>query len=129
MSPVIVAGNEQNSNAGSSLEITVTVAVAEVVECLLERTAPIANAKFEYCPVIQQITESNHLMAIRFFLFCFLTDTLFLTSFGGHQCSAQHPRQDRDPTARTCPAKSSESSQTRKQDQVTSVQKYLPNYY
>lgn len=54
MSPVIVAGNEQNSNAGSSMEITVTVAVAEVIECLVEKTAPVANAKLEYCPVIQQ---------------------------------------------------------------------------
>jgi len=59
MSPVIVAGNEQNSNAGSSLEITVTVAVAEVVECLLERTAPIANAKFEYCPILSFLPHSE----------------------------------------------------------------------
>ena len=58
MSPVIVAGNEQNSNAGSSLEITVTIAVAEVIECLVEKTAPITNAKFEHCPVIQQFVPA-----------------------------------------------------------------------
>ena len=51
MAPLNMTGNEQGCSSGTTLEMTITVAVAEVMECLVEKSAPVPNAKFEHCYV------------------------------------------------------------------------------
>ena len=46
-----MTGCEQDSNAGSTLEMQLTVAVADLVECLREKTAATEKSKFDCCPV------------------------------------------------------------------------------
>ena len=41
---IIVAGSKQDSNAGTGLDISMTSAVGEVVECRVEKTAPVSNS-------------------------------------------------------------------------------------
>ncbi len=47
--PVNVTGSEQSGGGGTTLEVSASVAVVHVSECLIEK-AP--NAKFQHCPVI-----------------------------------------------------------------------------
>lgn len=52
MAPVSIAGTEQDSTAGTTLELHMTVAVADILECLVEKnsTSPGING-IDYCPV------------------------------------------------------------------------------
>lgn len=52
MAPVSIAGTEQDTSVGTTLELQLTVAVADVVECLVEKN-PTSSVTpgFDYCPV------------------------------------------------------------------------------
>ena len=58
-----MTGCEQDSNAGTTLEMQLTIAVADLVECLREKTAATEKSKFDYCPV----STLMHLFTLLFF--------------------------------------------------------------
>ena len=51
LAPVCIAGTEQDSAVGTTLELNMTVAVADVLECLLEKTPSVPNSGIDYCSV------------------------------------------------------------------------------
>ena len=52
LAPLSIAGTEQDSAVGTILELNLTVAVADVLECLVEKTPTVSNVNgIDYCPV------------------------------------------------------------------------------
>ena len=51
MTPLNVTGTEQSCGAGDSIDMSLTVAVAEIMECLIEKSEPIMTRKFDHCCV------------------------------------------------------------------------------
>jgi hypothetical protein len=51
LAPLTLTGSEQDSNAGTTLEMQLVIAVADLVECLREKTAAMEQSKIDYCPV------------------------------------------------------------------------------
>lgn len=51
LAPVSIAGTEQDSTVGTTLELNLTVAVADVLECLLEKNSSVPNSCIDYSSV------------------------------------------------------------------------------
>ncbi len=52
LAPLSISGTEQDSAVGTTLELNLTVAVADILECLMEKTPIVPSASgIDYCPV------------------------------------------------------------------------------
>lgn len=51
LAPLTLTGCEQDSNSGTTLEMQLVIAVADLVECLKEKTEATEQSKLHCCPV------------------------------------------------------------------------------
>lgn len=51
LAPISITGTEQDSAVGFTLEFNLTVAVADVLECLLEKNPSVPNSGIDYSSV------------------------------------------------------------------------------
>ncbi len=51
LAPVSITGTEQDSAVGTTLEFNLTVAVADVLECLLEKNPSVPKSGIDYSSV------------------------------------------------------------------------------
>lgn len=51
LAPVSINGTEQDSTLGTTMELNLTAAVAEILECLVEKSSLVPNTGIDSFPV------------------------------------------------------------------------------